>query len=174
MIGAILSVFAALMIFLILTENLTINFKHGENYTVFEINFMVFAIVFENSDFYPRRKRKKFNAFNNLLFLKFLLPRSVVKIHSLIISVPERDPQKNAVLYGVYHSLTSSILAFIESYSKFFEASNITILYSEHNNFKKQFEAELKISLLDVLICAISYFSTNVYYRFTAKGYKMK
>lgn len=172
MIGAILSIFAALMIFLILTENLTIIFKHGENYTVFEINFMVFAIVFKHSAFYYRRKRKKTKTFKNLLFFKTLLPRASVKIHSLIISVPESEPKKNAIRYGIYHSVTSSILAFIESYSKFFEASNITILYSEHNKFRKQFEAELKISLLDVLICAISYVSTSIYYRFYGRRMK--
>ena len=47
MIEAILYVFAALMIFFVLTEIITVKLHFGENHTV-ELGFIIFAIVFKN------------------------------------------------------------------------------------------------------------------------------
>lgn len=173
MAGAILSVLAALIIFFVLTESLTINLEYGENYTV-KFNFMVFAIIFKSSKShtFKKKKQKKRKKFKKRFFyrlLAILLPRSSVKIHCLILSIPESLPKADAISYGIYSAIISSFVAFLENTSKFFEASNITILYSEHNKIKKQLEAELKISLLDFLISLISFFFSEIYYRLFAK-----
>ncbi|MBE6537350.1 MAG: hypothetical protein E7673_05285 [Ruminococcaceae bacterium] len=167
MIGAILSLFAALIIFLILTESLTINLKYGENYII-KIGFMVFAIVFTSNKSSKKqnnksKKKQKKNARFWISLIKIILPKSSVKIRSFALSLPEKDPDKNAISYGIYSGLISSAITFFEANTKFFEVADISISYSEHNSIKKQIEAELNISLIDFLI-SLAYYPINSAY----------
>ena len=170
MAGAIFSVLAALIIFFVLTESITINLEYGENCTV-KINFIVFAIVFKSNGSKSFRQKKKNKKRKRFLYsiASFLLPRSSIKIHYLTLIVPDSLPKFNAVSYGIYSGLLSSFVAFLDNRSKFFEASNITILYSEHNKIKKHLEAELNISLLDVIISFVCLLFSEIYYRLFAK-----
>ena len=169
---AILLTFAALMIFFVLTEILTIRLFLGENYIV-EINFIVFAVVFKKAKSYRKSRRLKKKKERDKIFrsplIISLLHRSEVKINLLRIFISDSTPSKNAIRYGIYTGLVFSFLAFLENNSKFFEASNITLSHSEHNNLKKQLEAEFKISLLDVLITVVSFYVKEVCYRLFAR-----
>ena len=152
---AILYVFAALMIFFVLTEIITLKLFIGENYTI-ELNFIVFAIVFKKSKSYKTVKKTKRNKPKRLryAFIISLVKRADVTVKSLHVSIPDSSAHKNALRFGMYNGLVYSFLAFLENNSSFFKASNITISFSEHNNLKKELEAEFKISLLDVLIAS--------------------
>lgn len=166
---AILSLFAALTVFIVLTDSITIDLKIGENYII-TVNFMVFAITFKrdknerNGRFSKKSKRKKNNHFWYSL-LMLIIPRSSIKINSLHVILPDGSPHINSISYGIAASLISSFIVFLEYNSKFFEATNIRISYSEHNTLKKELEAEFKISILDLLIIATVFFAKRFYYR---------
>ena len=153
MIAAILCIFAALMIFFVLTEIITLKLSIGESYTL-ELSFIVFAVVFKKSKSYKTVKNKKRNkqSSRRYRFILSLIRRSSIKIKSLRVLIPDDSPYKNALRFGIYNGLVYSFLAFLENNSSFFTANNITLSFSEHNNLKKQLEAEFKISLLDILI----------------------
>lgn len=153
---AILYVFAALMIFFVLTEIITLKLFIGESYIV-ELNFIVFAVVFKKSSSYKTVKKAKRGKKKRLRysFIISLVKRADVTVRYLRVSIPDGTPYKNALRFGMYNGLVYSFLAFLENNSSFFAASNITISFSEHNNFKKELEAEFKISLLDVLIASV-------------------
>ena len=60
MANTVLSLFAALAIFIILTEKLTINLIFGEDYII-EFHFIVFALVIKNSASSEKRRKKDDN-----------------------------------------------------------------------------------------------------------------
>ena len=130
---------------------------------------MVFAVVFKKNKFkgvrFKKRKPRAKGKYLKYSIISLLLPRSSVKINSLVISLPKTKPYHDSVLFGVYNGVISSFLSFLENTSNFFEASNIRVEYSEHNIFKKQVDAELKISLLDALISYLKIFALRIYYR---------
>lgn len=164
---AIISLFAALIVFLILTETITLNFKIGENYII-EINFMVFAIVFEKGKSKHRSKRKSKSKRNTdfrfwYFLVSLLLPYSNVKINSLALYFPKSNPTTDAILYAVYNGVVSSFLSVLENNSNFLNVSNITVSSSEHNTLKKHLDAELKFSLLDVIIAFVKHYILLIY-----------
>ena len=163
MIAAILYTFAALMIFFVLTEIITIKLSIGESYTV-ELSFIVFAVVFKKSKSYKTVKSKRRNkrSSRRYRFILSLIKHSEVKIKSLRILIPDDSPHKNALRFGIYNGLVYSFLAFLENNSSFFTADNITLSFSEHNNLKKLLEAEFKISLLDVFIASFIFASKSL------------
>lgn len=170
---AILALFAALMIFFVLTETLTIKLITGENYIV-EINFIVFAVVLKKSKAYKeKRTLKKKNKTKDRIFrsalIVALLRKSSVEIKMLRVFLPDKSPSKNAMRFGLYNTLVFSFLAFLENNSKFFKASNITLSYSAHNNLKKQLDAEFKISLSEVLITTVTFLIKEAYYRLSTR-----
>lgn len=171
MLGAIFSVLAALIIFLVLTESISINIEYGERCKV-KIGFTFFAILLEANDgkaFQRKRKSKVFRRFLYPLIL-YALPRTDIKIHHLDLIIPDSYPKVNAVSYGIYSGLISSFIAFLDNRSRFFEASNITILYSEHNKIKKRLAAEINISFLDVIISLVCFITWEIYYRYLQRG----
>ena len=159
MTAAILYVFSAIMIFLVLTETVTVKLFSGENYII-EIHFIIFAIVFKKKNYYIkgfRRSKKRRISPKLYPFILTLMKRTDVRINFMRVYIPDRDPDKNAPHFGLYNAIISSFFAFLDNNSKFFTASNITVLYSEHNNLKKQIEAEFKISITDVFIAFFLY-----------------
>ena len=161
MAGAVFSLFMALLIFIVLTESLTINLKVGENYTV-TFNFIVFAITLKSGCDTKRESKQKSDAkkrkrkfwYSQLILI---LSGASVRIDSLFITLPDGKPSLNSISYGISATVVSSFLAFLEYNSKFFEARNIRISHSEHNTLKKELEAELKIYLLDLIAIEIGF-----------------
>ena len=161
MANTVLSLFAALAIFIILTEKLTINLIFGEDYII-EFHFIVFALVIKNSASSEKRRKKDDNERKSRFLKRYhlilsFMRRSDVRINTLSIYVPKSYPMSDALSYGAYSALISSFLTFAENNSRFFEVSNITLSYSEHNTVKKQLEAELKLSLIDAIISYTSF-----------------
>ncbi len=170
MAGAAFSLLMALLIFIVLTESLTINLNVGENYTV-TFSFIVFAITLKSTrkskgnfkqKTYNKKQKKKF-WYSQLMLV---LSHSSVKINSLSITLPDGKPSLNSISYGISATVISSFFAFLECNSKFFEARNIRISYSEHNTLKKEFEAELKIYLLDLIALEIGFLISLLKLRF--------
>ena len=173
MANTVLSLLAALIIFLILTENLTVYFYIDKSYII-EIHFIIFAVILKKSENGKKRKKEKrekrsfFEPRYSLLMC--FIRHSNVKIHTLDLYIPESDPMKNAINYGIYSGAISSFLAFLENSSRFFEASNITLSYSEHNTVKKQINAELQLSFIDVLIASTEFIYFKLRSRLLRKG----
>lgn len=169
MANTVLSLFAALLIFIILTEKLTINLFFGEDYII-EFHFIVFALVLKNSASSDNR-RQKGNIKNKNKFLKryhlilSFMRRAYVTINTLDIYVPKSYPMTDALGYGAYSALISSFLTFAENNSSFLEVSNINLSYSEYNTVKKQLDAELKLSLVDVIISYTSFMFLRLRYK---------
>ncbi len=165
MINVLFSLISALMIFIILTETLSIDLYIGENYII-EIHFIVFAIVLKKSKSNKiktaKRKSKKLKSLNFRYSLLFsLMRRSSLNIRKLNVTLAKNDPMSDALSYGIYSGLISSFLSFAENNSFFFEAHNITLSHSEHNIFKKEIEAELKLSFVDVIISCVEFLLTK-------------
>ena len=178
MANTVLSLFAALLIFLVLTEILTIKLYLGENYII-ELHFIVFAVVLKKSESRKKvrsakksKRRQSFNFWYSLILL--LMQNSRVKINSLHVSIPKNEPMQDAILYGIYSGITSSFLAFVENNSKFFEASNITFSHSEHNKVKKVLEAELEIFIIDAIISAVKVSLSVLFSRLSEKRMKKR
>ena len=152
-IQSLLFLIASLIVFLILTEVLTIDISYGD-ITVIDVNFTVLAISFIDRKSNTRKKRKK-NEKNNFKYISaFVLSasrKSDIILHRLNLRLPRTEPAQNALNKGICFSLLSSLLAYIESNSKNFYLGNISFDDSANNNSILTFDISFRISLLSFL-----------------------
>ena len=155
MIEGLLFLLTSLFIFIILAEKLTAYIHYDEHLTV-EIHSTVFALILdfiETSGSLKKRKKRK----TNHSLIANIFKRSKARINRLLFLYPSKDPDKNALSFGLYSALLSSILCFFSHHFKKFYYSNIIIKNSDHNKSKLLIDATVEITLLDLLISVISY-----------------
>ncbi len=152
-IQSLLYLIASLIVFLILTEVLTIDISYGD-ITVIDINFAVFAISFIDRKNTTRKKRNKSarNTFKNIIsFVLSASRKSDIILHRLNLQLPEGEPAEYAINKGICFSLISSFLAYIENNSKNLYLGNISFNDSANNNSILTFDISFRISLLSFL-----------------------
>lgn len=159
MLITLLFLFLALLFFLVLTEVITVTVAY-DDYAVIEISLMIFALKLTFCQKDKKRNKKKSKKTDSPFWGSFMssaAKRSDITIKRLNVKIPAAEPQINALRFGVYTSALSSILALIKNNTRNFTVGNINTEYSEHNKPEIAFDAQIKISALNLLICLIGY-----------------
>ena len=153
-IQSLLFLLTSLTVFLIFTEILTINISYEKN-TVIDINFTVLALRLINdkdNKKTTKRKKKKIKDLRSLKNIILLISRKCeVTIHEIYIPFKALRPSNFAIKKGLYTTLLSYLLSYIENNSKKLKVNNIIIDDSGNNNYTPSFYISLKLSLITLL-----------------------
>ena len=152
---------ASLLVFLILTEIVTVTFIYNK-FWMAKINFMIFAVQLSETDKsqVTKRSNEKKGKKSTLLnlykpFLR-LIRASDIYIPSVSLAIKAENPITYALLRSSYFSFISAGFAALSSVSRNFEHGNIIITNSEHNKSEVALDARIKCSLLSFLRFCIS------------------
>ncbi|MBQ9070345.1 MAG: hypothetical protein IJY23_03245 [Clostridia bacterium] len=160
---ALIYLFASLLIFLILTEVITVRIVRGDE-SFFDVNLTLFAIrltPIKNNDTKKSKKKSKKSNIRSALILE-ILRKSKIVVREFKLTIPEKDPANNAFRGGVYTSVLSSIIAYAEENVAFFHADNIIIDYSAHNELKTTLDADITVRLSSVIGCVFVFLFESV------------
>ena len=155
-----------LILFILLAETVDVRVRSFDK-TVIDINFNLFALRLTSSESATtgkkRRKSKKRKFFSSLLLR--IMSKGDLKINSLSVVIPKKDPSINAFRIGIYSSLIYSVLAYANENTSFFEAKKINIEYSDHNNFKALVDASVTIGLFKAVLCIFELINEKIQYK---------
>lgn len=174
---SLICIFASLLIFIILTETLTIYISQRDHITAYEIHFIVFAIVLRKEKQTKKHYKKRFSDNKNKIFKSFLpklIKSSEITVNNIEIYLPSSNPFADALRHGIYSSFLSSLIAFGESNTHFFKTRNIKLINSEHNKITTFIDIKFKITLLDALICFVLYLCERIFKGTRRKTYVRK
>lgn len=156
---AIIFLTVSLSVFLIFTEVITLDILYSDE-TVVEIGLTIFAIQFtknkKQKQKSPKKRKKRRGAADIYPFITALIPRSEISIREISFGIRARDPAEYALKRGASILIVSSMLAYAEENAKKFSFSNIKLTFSEHNNSDITVNAQIRISLTDILIALAS------------------
>ena len=155
-----------LILFIVFAEKVNIRVRSFD-ITVIDVNFNVFAIQLtskENSSASRKRTKFKRRKFLSSLVLR-IISKGELRINSLSVFLPKKEPSINAFRIGIYSSLIYSLIAYAAENTSFFEAKKINIEYSDHNNFRAFFDASITIDLFKVLLCIFEILGEKIHYK---------
>lgn len=158
---ALLYLSASLLVFLILTEVITVSLNYDRLWMA-KINFMIFAVQLSQSESSQKKKsskkrRRRRPAILRLYKLIYRLGRrSDVYINTLAIKISSDNPYEYAITRGAYLSLLSAGAAALISAGRNFSYDNIIITNSEHNKTEVILDVKFKCSLISFLFFCIS------------------
>ena len=148
----------SLIIFLILTEIITVNIKYYET-SYIDINFMIFGICL-----FPKGKRKsnvsrdkkdkkKTKKYTSLRYaFKYLLNHSYINLKELNLTIPDATPKNSALFCAGGIFVSDAILNCIYQNSKNFKSGKIFVGACDNNSFKLEFNTKITFSFLSAVI----------------------
>lgn len=156
---------ASLLIFLVLTEAITLRALYGTEERVIIIDFMLFGIRLNlnNKKRNNKRRRKKQSKKAKPQFTaikpatEYLLSKSTIKISYLNIKTASHEPSDTALRSAGIVSALSAMFALIDAYSKKFSYDNIFIGVSDNNKTELAFDISIEAHILS-LVASLSIF----------------
>jgi hypothetical protein len=158
---ALLYLMASLLVFLILTEIVTINIKYDNRFVV-KINLMIFAVQIsqsaqsESTASLKKKKRKRPAILRLYKSAYRLIGASDIFIRNLTLKIASENPISYALTRGTYLSVISAGMAMLSSTGRNFKYGNIIVTSSVHNKTEVTVNANIKCSLVAFLYFCIS------------------
>jgi len=155
----------SLLIFLVLTEVITLRVLCTPEEQVIIIDLMIFGIEINLGDkknTSERKKKKHQKAAKPQIMAtkyaaEYLLSKSTIRISYLDIRSPSYEPSDAVLRHAGIASALSAIFALAEAYSKKFSFDNIFIGTSDNNKTELNFDISIEAHIL-ALVATLSIF----------------
>lgn len=163
---ALLYLMASLLVFLILTEVVTINIKY-DNVWIAKISLMIFAIQISQSKkrkskaSLKKKRQRKPPVMRLCKSIYRLAGASNIFIRNITLKINSENPISYALIRGSYLSLISAGMAALSSKGRNFRYGNIIITPSVHNKNELFLNASIECSLIAFLRFCISLVISN-------------
>jgi hypothetical protein len=144
---------ASLLIFLILTERVTVRLWNTRGLKL-KIGLRIFALEITPEDKIHPAKKKKSNKKSRksaASALKFILKRSSLTINELTVTKGGISPFAFSLLCGAFHLLSAISFSLFESFFAKCDFGNINFLSSANTNPEIRFDLKLSFSALTLV-----------------------
>lgn len=170
----IIFLIASLLVFLILTETLTVRFVYSDVKRI-DVDLNVIGVSLFPTRSRKRKKEKESmhsprRSLERILSIGAWLSVATLKVNSLTVSIAASEPMELALKRAAAYSFISALFAYASERSAFFCADNIIINASGNNKSELSFDIELEAALLRFIAAAIALFLRRAGKRLRERG----